>query len=146
VSHHELRVCFRDTDNGDALKVLAWHVSSGSFHDVETQYPVVMLAVVREQPAGNPVINEISGHDVYTAWEAVVGAETRLCVQGCTRSGQGKGVSRKVVPPVGNIKSEPVDSALVEAVACCGPVSWPSAKGITSQEENAARALLGIPT
>lgn len=141
---HELRICYRDTDDSDILKVLEWDVTTGAPSDIETQYPVVMLAVEREQPAGNPVTNEISGHDAYTAYTTIVGGETRLVIQGVTLSGASKGVSRKVIPAVGALKGEPVDKALVNAVATAGVVSWPSAQGITNGEESTCRALLGL--
>lgn len=144
---HEARICYRDTDDNDALKVLILDVSAGGSHaDIKTPYPIVMAAVVREQPIGNVVVNEISGHDAYTCYCAPNGGGgTNLIFQGSTLKGGNKQVSRTVVPAVGNLKIEPVEADLAGAVASCGDVSWPSAKNISTQEENAARALLGIP-
>lgn len=144
LASHELRLCYRDTDDSDTLKVLGWNIATGAPSDVVTQYPVVMLAVEREWPAKNPVVNEFSGHDAYTAYTVTVAGAVRLVVQGITLTGAGKGVSRKVVPAVGPMKDEPVDKTLVTAVASAGTVSWPSAMGISSGEETTCRSLLGI--
>jgi hypothetical protein len=144
---HEARICYRDTDDNDTLKVLTLDVSGGgTAADIKTPYPIVMGAVVREQPIGNPVVNEISGHDAYTCYCAPDGGGgVNIVFQGSTLKGGQKQVSRKVVPAVGTLKDEPVEADLADAVASCGDVSWPSAKNVTNQEESTARTLLGIP-
>ena len=144
---HEARICYRDTDDNDKLKILTMNAANGgTHHDIKTPYPIVMAAVAREQPIGNVVVNEISGHDAYTCYCAPNGGGgVNIVFQGATLKGGQQQVSRKVVPAVGNLKSEPVSSDLADAVASCGDVSWPSAKNITNQEESEARALLGIP-
>tara|TARA_R110000824_G_scaffold54028_1_gene149048 strand:+ start:10972 stop:11409 length:438 start_codon:yes stop_codon:yes gene_type:complete len=141
---HELRICFRDTDDDDTLKVKTLHVATGSVDDVKTRYPLVMAALVREHPVGNVVINEVSGHDAYTMFCFPVDTDRHLCLQGATLKGGSKQVSRKIAPPVGALQDEPIDKDLADAIASCGDVSWPSAVDITSAEAASARTLLGI--
>lgn len=142
---HEVRICYRDTNDNDILKILTMDVATGSHDDIKTPYPIIMGAVVRENPIGNVVANEVSGHDAYTCYCAPDGGGgTNLVFQGATLKGGTKQVSRKVVPAVGNLKDEPVDKELAEAVASCGDVSWPSAKNISNSEESTARTLLGL--
>jgi hypothetical protein len=146
MGQHEIRVVYRDTDDEGTLKMKVLRIGIDPGSVIKHQYPIVLLGVARENPAGNPIVEEVSGHDVYTCYEVKVGSATHGCIQGATLTGSTRGVSRRIYPAVGPFKVEPVEKDLAAAVACCGDVVWPSAQGISGAELDEARVLAGIPT